>query len=116
MVERDEKPSVRATASDGVGVGVGRARRRDPSPVRLQKQAGHLRKLLSHRRPLRAKLLGSVLIWMVERQRLAECSNHRRGHGGSAAHLGDLGAASLWLLLMVLGAQVVLWRWSHHEH
>lgn len=32
------------------------------------------------------------------------------------AHLGDLGAASLWLLLMVLGAQVVLWRWSHHEH
>ena len=53
------------------------------------------------------------------------CSSSRAGQTTLAtrifdahddAHLGDLGAASLWLLLMVLGAQVVLWRWSHHEH
>ena len=32
------------------------------------------------------------------------------------AHLGDLGAASLLLLAMVLVAQALLWRWSRHEH
>jgi iron(III) transport system permease protein len=32
------------------------------------------------------------------------------------AHLGDLGAASLLLLAMVLVAQAILWRWSRHEH